>query len=85
MVLFGYTVLLLGCLVAVVGEVMLLTVAYKAGLAWFFGCLFIPAVALVFLFVHFRAAARPLGILAMGLLLAVVGVWALGGDSYYGE
>ena len=50
MIIAGYILLVLGVVASIVGEIMFLTVAFKRSLLWFFGCIFIPLVALIFFF-----------------------------------
>jgi hypothetical protein len=59
MTILGYLLLSLGCLTSMVGEVMFLAIAYRRSLWWFFGCLFIPVVDLIFFFLNLRATAKP--------------------------
>jgi hypothetical protein len=41
-VILGYILLFIGFLAALGGEFMLLAMAYKRSLLWFFGCLMFP-------------------------------------------
>jgi hypothetical protein len=75
MSIIGYILLVLGCIVCLVGEIMFLTVAYKRSLLWFFGCLFVPIVWFIFFFMNLRATARPFALSIVGLLLACLGGW----------
>jgi hypothetical protein len=70
MTILGCILLALGCLTSLIGEVMFLAVAYKRSLWWFFGCLFIPIVDLVFLFLNLKATAKPFTIFIVGILVA---------------
>jgi hypothetical protein len=70
MTILGCILLALGCLTSLIGEVMFLAVAYKRSLWWFFGCLFIPIVDLVFLFLNLKTTAKPFAIFTVGLLVA---------------
>jgi hypothetical protein len=78
MIITGYTLLILGCIVWLVGEVMFLARAYRQSLGWFLGCLFIPLVSFVFLFVHFRLTVRPFLLATAGCAVAVLGGWMAG-------
>jgi hypothetical protein len=55
------------------GEVRFLVVAWNRNLWWFFGCLFVPLVAWVFLFLNLRATLKPFALSLLGLLLAGLG------------
>jgi hypothetical protein len=78
----GQTLLALGLLVALAGDVMFLAVAFRRSLWWFFGCLFgclfIPLVDIGFLLLNVKATAKPFGIAVLGLLIAVLGDWMAG-------
>ena len=73
MVVLGYTLLILGFLIGVVGEVMFLKIAYRRSLCWFFGCLIVPFVSLIFLLLNFKETAKPFGIAVVGFVLCCLG------------
>ena len=78
MVPLGYILMTVGFLVGIYGEVRFLVVAYSRNLWWFFGCLFVPVVGWVFLFLNFKATIKPFGLSLLGLLLAGLGCWMSG-------
>ena len=78
MIAIGYIFLVLGCIAALIGEVMFLTVAYKRSLLWFFGCLFVPIIWFIFFFMNLRATAKPFALSIAGLLAACLGGWMAG-------
>jgi hypothetical protein len=78
MIIVGHILLVLGLVFALAGNVMFLAVAFRRSLWWFFGCLFIPLVDIVFLLLNWKATARPFGIAALGLLIAGLGAWMAG-------
>ena len=78
MSIIGYTLLVVGCIVWLVGEVMFLARAYRQSLGWFLGCLFVPLVSFVFLFVHFRLTVRPFLLATVGFAVALLGGWVAG-------
>ena len=78
MVTLGYVLLTIGVIVAIYGEVRFLVVAYNRSLWWFFGCLFVPFAAWVFLFLNFKATIKPFCLALLGLLLAGLGCWMSG-------
>jgi hypothetical protein len=80
MTVLGYLLFSLGCLTSLVGEIMFLAVAYKRSLWWFFGCLFIPIVDLIFFFLNLKATAKPIAIFVVGLLAAWAGAQLAGID-----
>jgi hypothetical protein len=73
MIAIGYILVLLGFVAAVVGEARFLVVAYRRGLWWFFGCVFIPIVYFIFFFLNLRATFKPIGFQVLGVILAAVG------------
>jgi hypothetical protein len=73
MVTIGYMLFILGMIVSLYWQVRFLAVAYRRSLWWFFGCLFVPFVDLVFLFLNFKATWKPLGLAVGALMLAAVG------------
>jgi hypothetical protein len=68
MVVFGYLLLFLGVIAAIVGEVLFLTVAYRRNLWWFLGCLFLPPVSLLFFLLNLKTTLIPAVILLAGLV-----------------
>ena len=74
MITAGYILVIVGFVACLVGEVMMLTVAYKRGLGWFLACLLLaPLVWLLLLAVEFKAAAKPFAIAFGGLMMAGIG------------
>jgi hypothetical protein len=78
MSIMGYILLGVGCIAGLVGQVMLLTVAYRRSLGWFLACLFIPLFEVVLLCVSFSQTVRPFGIAIAGSLVACLGGWMAG-------
>jgi hypothetical protein len=73
MVTLGYVLMTLGCVAALVGEVLFLTLAFRRSLWWLLGCLFIPIVSLVFFCLNVRATIRPVALSLVGTLIACLG------------
>ena len=73
--ILGYILLSIGILIMVVGDVLFLSVAYKRSLWWFFGCLFLPPVSIVFLLLNLKTTFKPFVISFAGLVLACFGGW----------
>ena len=78
MLIFGSIIFGLGMIVWFAGEVMLLTVAYRRSLVWFFGCLFIPFVSWIFLLLNAKQAWKPAVIATVGFIITGIGYWAGG-------
>ena len=68
MVIFGYILLFVGSIAIIIGEIMLLTAAYKRSLVWFFGCLFFPIFWLLFLFSNLKLTIKPFCVFLLGLV-----------------
>jgi len=75
MVVVGYTLLALGLIVCFYGQLRFLVVAYNRSFWWFFGCLFVPLVVWLFLFLNFRTTVKPFGLSVLGLIVAGLGGW----------
>lgn len=78
MTVIGHILVVLGLTAALAGEVMFLAVAFKRSLWWFFGCLFVPLVDIVFLALNSKLTARPFGIALLGLVVAGLGDFLTG-------
>jgi len=74
----GYMLLVLGSIVWLYGQVRFLVVAYDRNLWWFFGCLFVPLVDWIFLFLNLKATVKPFGLSMLGLVVAALGCWMSG-------
>ncbi|HXC99995.1 MAG TPA: hypothetical protein VN048_11690 [Verrucomicrobiae bacterium] len=72
--------ILIGWLVGLVGGIMLLVAAFKVNIWWGLGCIFLPFVALVFLFMHWPVAKNPFFIELAGIVLVIIGIM-LGGST----
>ena len=63
--------ILLGLVILLIGSISYLIAAFRAGILWGLGCLLLPPVSLVFLFVHWQEAKKPFltQLLGWGLIL----------------
>lgn len=66
-----YALLILGMILACVGGIWLLVVAFKESVWWGLGSLFIGPVALVFTILHWQVAKKPFLISLAGTILLV--------------
>ena len=78
MIPIGYTLLVVGFIFCFYWQIRFLVAAYNQSVWWFFGCLFIPLVDWIFLFVHFESARKPFCLSLLGLIVAGVGSWMAG-------
>lgn len=84
--LVGSAFVLAGLLLVLLGVLSFLFAAFREGLLWGLGVLFVPPLALVFLIVHWRAAKHGfflklwgVGLIVVGALVAGTGLpWPLG-------
>ena len=73
MLILGYTLLFLGSLAVIICEFLLLGMAFKRSLLWFFGCLMFPILWFAFCILNPKITAKPLGMLLLGLLATGLG------------
>ena len=59
----------LGIVLNVVGGIWFFFLAFRESILWGLGCIFVPFVALFFLFKHWKDAARPLLLCVLGAIL----------------
>jgi hypothetical protein len=78
MVLIGYICLGLGLIFWFYWQLRFLVVAYNRSLWWFFGCLFVPCVDWLFLFLNFKTTVKPYSLSLLGLIVAGLGGWLAG-------
>ena len=62
----GYMLMTLGAIACLYWQLRFLVLAYNRSLWWFFGCLFVPFVNLIFLFLNFKTALKPFGLSLLG-------------------
>jgi len=74
MVVAGYILAVIGCIACLIGQILMLKIAYRRGFIWLLGCLLLaPLCWLVLLVVDFKSTARPFALAVVGLIAAVVG------------
>ncbi|MBC8026746.1 MAG: hypothetical protein H7Y89_12190 [Steroidobacteraceae bacterium] len=64
----------LGCLISIVTGIWFLVVAFKTSVWWGLGCLILPFVSLIFLFMHWEAAKKPFLWSLLGFVMIIVPV-----------
>jgi hypothetical protein len=82
MTILGFILLSIGSLTSIIGEVMFLVVAYKRSLWWFFGCLFVPFVELLFFFLNLKATVKSFLIFVAGVVMIWFGSQLAGMDLW---
>ena len=76
----GMALLVLGIILSVVGGLWLLITAFQESVLWGFGCLIVPIVSLIFVFLHWEESRKPLLIALAGNVLAIAGAALKGPD-----
>ena len=74
----GVPLLAGGMLVALVSSISFLVGAFRVGVWWGLGCLFVAPVSLVFTVVHWKVAKRPFLVNLAGVACALLGCYVLG-------
>ena len=70
----GIALMVLGYIIAAVGGIWLLVVAFKTSIGWGLASLFIPFAGLVFVFTHWDDAKKPFFINLCGIPFIVLGI-----------
>ncbi|HWF18825.1 MAG TPA: hypothetical protein VG754_06130 [Verrucomicrobiae bacterium] len=71
----------IGRIVALIGGIMFLIVAFQESVLWGIGCLLVPFVSLIFLVLHWAEAKKTFFIQLAGLALVFIGV-LIGGHGH---
>jgi hypothetical protein len=58
-----------GLIVFLIGSVAFLIATFRAGILWGLSCMFLPFVSFVFLFIHWKTAAKPFLISMLGIAI----------------
>ena len=69
---------IIGCLVSAIGGIMILVAAFREGVMWGLGCLFLPFVNLIFVIVHWYEAKKGFLTSLVGFAIAIGGVFLAG-------
>lgn len=80
--ILGLVIMIVGDLIALVGGIWILVLAFKQSVLWGLGSLFVPFVALVFVIKYWAVAKKPFLINLAGVVLIVIGV-VLGGAGFH--
>lgn len=70
----GLVLVIIGLLIAVVGGIWFLVVAFQESVLWGLGCLLFGPIGLVFLIMHWQVAKKPFLVEVLGFALMVVGM-----------
>lgn len=81
MAILGATLFGLGLLLALVGEVRFLVIAYRHGAGWLFACLLLPFASLLFFLLHAKETWKLMLLMVSGTAAAVLG-YQLGGFNF---
>lgn len=77
MTALGVIVLWVGMILLFVGGIAFIIAAFREGILWGLGVLFLPFVSLVFLILHWQSARRSFFLQLWGLAIAVLAVMLL--------
>jgi uncharacterized protein YkuJ len=61
-----------GLIIFLIGSVGFLIATFRAGILWGLSCMFLPFVSFVFLFVHWKTAAKPFLISMLGIAILLL-------------
>ena len=81
MTTFGYLLFWFGMIIWLVGDLKFLVVVFRYSLVWFFGCLFVPFIDLIYFLLNVKRTWKPMLVATVGCLMAAVGYW-LGGINF---
>jgi len=76
----GMALLVIGIILSVIGGIWLLITAFQESVGWGLGCMLLPIVSLIFVFLHWEESKRPFLIGVAGNVLAIAGA-ALNGPN----
>lgn|GEM_PF-2371145 len=74
----GVPLLAGGILIALVSSISFVVGAFRVGVWWGLGCLFVAPVSLVFTVVHWKVAKRPFLVNLAGVACTLLGCYVLG-------
>ncbi len=77
----GLILVVLGGIVAVIGGLWFLLVAFQESVLWGVGCLFVPFVSLIFLIMYWDNAGKPFLVQLAGAVPMVLGIVLMGGTT----
>lgn len=69
----GYACLAIGLIIALIYGIQLLILAFKESVLWGLGYLFVPFVALIFIFMHWDKTKKPFLMCLLAIPFYVVG------------
>ena len=79
MVIAGYILSIIGCITCLIGQILMLKLAYRRGFGWLLGCLLLaPLCWLALLAVDFKSAAKPFAMAVLGLIAVGAGDLMIG-------
>jgi len=64
-----------GLVIFLIGSFGFLIATFRAGILWGLSCMFLPLVSLIFLFVHWKTAAKPFLITLLGIATLFLGTF----------
>ena len=81
MIVFGIILFWFGLATWLAGNLKFLAIVFRYSRIWFFGCLFVPFVPLIYFLLYPRQTWKPMLIGTVGMLAAIIG-YGLGGLTF---
>ena len=78
MEVLGSILMGVGGIVALIGGIWFLIIAFQESVLWGLGCIFVPFVSLIFLIMHWDKAGKPFLIQLAGIVPMVMGTVMMG-------
>jgi hypothetical protein len=78
----GSIIIVLGAIIGIVGELMLLALAFRKSVWWLIACLFLPIGELIFLILHWKEGKKAFLIQVVGVAILFLGVYVQDGFSF---
>lgn len=81
MEIIGFILMAMGCIVAIVGGIWFLLVAFNESILWGLACLFLAPASLIFLIMHWDEAGKPFLLQLAGVIPVIAGMMMMGGSA----
>jgi hypothetical protein len=81
MEVIGLILMVVGIIVAIIGGIWFLIVAFQESVLWGLGCLFFSPVSLIFLIMHWDEAGKPFLVQLAGVVPMFAGMMMMGPNA----
>jgi len=72
MEILAMILMLIGLATFIIGGIWFLVVSFQQSVWWGLGCIFLPFCEVIFLIIHWKEAAKPFGLQAIGFVLLLI-------------